>query len=119
MQAQYENGKILREPLQYVHCCSFIQNGSVKLEDIFTGNDFTGFSVSAVNSAMSGYFQAGIDSAGDPAIIYSYIPDTAAWDDAAPHLPIVNETLILSKQEFGDHEINVALRYNGSIFSKG
>ena len=96
-----------------------LENGSIKLEDIIVGDDFSGFTVSAADSALSQYFWIDKDKAGNYAIIYNYVPDIDVWDAEAPNLPLVNVTLILSKQGYDDTEIVVNLRYDGSLFSRG
>jgi len=93
-----------------------VEDGAIKLKDILTGSDYSGINVTAFNSGLSAYFRIGEDKAGDPAIIYTYIPNIEVWAGWAPELPVVNETLILSKQGFDDLEINTVLRYDGSLF---
>ncbi|MCL2637363.1 MAG: hypothetical protein FWD48_03240 [Oscillospiraceae bacterium] len=95
------------------------EEGAVKLEDILKTNDFRGISVRAENPALNQYFRIDMDKTDDLSIIYNYIPDLDVWEDAQPGLPVIMETLILSKAGYEDARIKVILRYNGSLFTNG
>jgi hypothetical protein len=94
------------------------QNGSIKLSDILNTNDFNGYTVTAKNAALNPYFSISRDKQGDQAIVYDYIPEMAKWDAAMPGLPVLTETLVLSKDGYANTEIKVTLRYTGSLYVK-
>jgi len=94
------------------------QAGSIPLSNIVgSGVSPTGLGVVAVDPLLSTYFSIGTDKAGNPAIIYTYVPDQAVWDAAAPNTPTVNVQLLLTKAGYQDTPITVILRYNCSQYS--
>jgi hypothetical protein len=92
--------------------------GSVKLADVLKDSDFSGISVRALDPELSKHFSVGIDKVGDPAIIYDYYPALSVWRESKPHTPVVEQTLILSKDGYEDAQIRVILRYNGSLMTE-
>jgi hypothetical protein len=65
---------------------------------------------------LTAHFTVGKDKSLDDAIIYDYYPPAKAFADAHPGLPVIPETLILSKAGYEDTEIKVNLRYDGSYY---
>lgn len=89
--------------------------GAIQLKNILTGSA-SGYSLKTKNPAMKDNFWLGPDKNGDQSINYNYIPDYETWQAAAPGLPVLSETLILSKDGYKDAEIIVTMLYNGSVF---
>ena len=92
--------------------------GSIKLKNILNLNDFAGISVKPKESDLAQHFWIGTNEKEiDDAIIYDYYPPEQDWRDAQPSVPIFPITLILSKKDYEDTEIQVILRYDGSHFT--
>lgn len=99
---------------------TILQNGTIPLSEILaSGVSTDGIGVKAAESSMSKYFSIGTDKAGAPAIVFTYVPEQAAWDAVTPAYPTVNVQLLLTKSGYQDTPITVVLRYNGSLYTKG
>ncbi|MCL2253795.1 MAG: Ig-like domain-containing protein [Lachnospiraceae bacterium] len=95
-------------------------NGSIKLQDVLSGNDYDGLRVRPERPDHDPHFWIGVDKAGDPAIMYDCFPEKSVWEALPPlQNPVIEETLILSKPGFNDVKIRVILRYDGSLYSGG
>ena len=99
---------------------TILEKGAIPLSEILAdGTDPNGIDVKAADPSLSQYFTIGTDKNGNPAIVFTYVPDQAAWDAVTPEYPTVNMQLLLTKDGCQDTPITVILRYNGSLYTKG